>query len=76
MKKSELNLDVLENAGNRALKKLSDEYVAVSEKEISRLFDKSEELYRRRKTESSDIQILPDLRKQNFLRDLCRLSLS
>ena len=56
MKKSELNLDVLENAGNRALKKLSDEYVAVSEKEISRLFDKSEELYRRRKTESSDIQ--------------------
>lgn len=52
MSKKELNLNELENADNETVERLSESYSAVSDKDISRLFSKTEKLYRERMEES------------------------
>lgn len=46
MKENELNLDILENADRNTTEYLSEHYTAVSESDISRMFNRSEELFR------------------------------
>ncbi len=45
MKNDELNLDLLENADDKTLKRLSEEYSAVTDKDVSRLYERTEKLY-------------------------------
>lgn len=52
MSKKELNLNELENADNETVERLSESYSAVSDKDISRLFSKTEKLHRERMEES------------------------
>ena len=51
MKNDDLNLDMLENADERTVERLSEEYSAVTESDVKRLYEKSEKLYNSRKTD-------------------------
>ena len=51
MQKDELGLDILENADSRTIETLSESYSALSDSDVSRLFARSEELFRSRTTE-------------------------
>ena len=53
MKNNELNLDLLENADDNTVKRLSAEYSAVTDKDVSRLYARAEKLYDSRKNELS-----------------------
>ena len=53
MKNNELNLDLLENADDNTVKRLSAEYSAVMDKDVSRLYARAEKLYDSRKNELS-----------------------
>ena len=46
MKSNELNLDVLENADEGTVDSISEKYDAVSEEDISRLYRRSETMYK------------------------------
>ena len=50
MQKDELDLDILENADSRTIETLSERYSALSDSDVSRLFARSEELFRSRTT--------------------------
>ena len=53
MKSDELNLDVLENADEETVDSISEKYDAVSEEDISRLYRRSETMYKDKKNETS-----------------------
>ena len=53
MKNDEINLDMLENADDKTVERLSTEYKAVSDSDISRLYARSEELYKNKTTDDS-----------------------
>lgn len=50
----DLDLDRLENTDNDNIQKLSDNFRAVSDKDISRLYKKTEEKYNSIKNNASD----------------------
>ncbi|WP_295084084.1 immunoglobulin-like domain-containing protein [Ruminococcus sp.] len=53
MKKDELDLSVLENADSRTVGDLSENYKAIPDSDISRLYARSEELYKNRTAKNS-----------------------
>ena len=52
MKKDELDLDILENADTKTIETLSESYKALSDSDVSRLFARSEKLFKNRAAES------------------------
>ncbi|SHM60596.1 hypothetical protein [Ruminococcus flavefaciens] len=54
MNNNDLNLDILENADDKTVDRLSESYRAVSDNDISRLYERSETLYKSRAGKSED----------------------
>ena len=48
MKDNDLNLDILENADKNTVERLSQEYRALSDSDMARLYAKSEKIYKKR----------------------------
>ena len=55
MNKYSIDLDVLENADNETVERLAGEYEAVTEKDIQRLYARSEKIYSNRTNEDSEM---------------------
>lgn len=55
MNKDSIDLDVLENADNETVERLAGEYEAVTEKDIQRLYARSEKIYSNRTNEDSEM---------------------